>query len=204
MKPYIVGVAGGTGAGKSTLAFGLQDLFTGRVTILHLDDYFKPADQVQEIEGMKVWDHPESLFLNKMIADLKKLRRGESAEVMTKSPRLNPTFYETYKRIPVRHDAADIIVVEGFLVLAIPEIREQLDLKIYLDAPFEVHLSRRVHGKVHNFPPEYDRKILKPMHDRYVVNSKKHADLVLDCQRKSQREVLEAVAEEIKTHLTTD
>jgi uridine kinase len=190
---YVLAVCGGSGSGKSTLAFGLQDRFPGQVLILHIDDYFRPESEVPVLQGMASWDDPQAVYSDKMINDLAQLKAGETVTVKTKSPRLNPDFLKTGARIPVEFEPRPLIVVEGFLALHFQGLRKLYDYAIYLDVPFEVHTSRRVHGKLHNFSTEYDEKVLKPMHEQYVTPSRQYADLTLQVGAMNQQQVLEKV-----------
>jgi uridine kinase len=193
MQSFVVGIAGGSGTGKSTLAFGLADAYPHKALVFHIDDYFKPEDKVPSLHGMKNWDTPAALYTDKLVHDLSLLKSGKPVVVSTKSPRLNPEFLKTGQRIPVEFNPAPLIIVEGFLVLYIEALRELLDIAIYLDAPYELRTSRRLHGKLHNFPPEYDDLILKTMHEQYVLPSKERADEVIEVAELSPQEVLEHV-----------
>lgn len=198
MSPYLIGAAGGSGSGKSTLAFGLEKDFPNQVSIFHIDDYFKPEHDVPHVNGIPNWDSPESLYAEKMVADLAKLKLGQSAIINTKSPKLNPDFLVTGKRIPVEFKPKPLIVVEGFLALYFEGIRNLLDKSIYLDAPFSVHTGRRLHGKLHKFPPEYDELILRPMHELYVKPTKLYADLLINVTDMEADKVLKEVIDKLE------
>ena len=204
MHPFVVGIAGGSGSGKSTVAFGLEDKFPGQVTVFHVDDYFKPAAEVPVLEGLTNWDDPEALYHEKMIHDLALLKAGQTAVINTKSPRLNPDFPETRQRIPVEFQPRPLIVVEGFLALHFPGLRQLLDLSVFLDAPFDLHIARRVHSKQlkAEFPDDYQERIIRPMHEKYVAPSKQYADGVIDVSETPQETVLEQVTELILQRTT--
>src|SRR5690349_16618679 len=138
MTPYVVGLAGGSGSGKSTLAFGVADALPGDVLVFHLDDYFRPEEEVPVKEGMVYWDDPRALYAGKMVTDLARLKAGERAIINTKSPRLNPDFIKTGKRLPVEFEPKRLIIAEGFLTLHYSGLRRLLDLSIYLDSPFDL------------------------------------------------------------------
>ncbi len=193
MKSFVVGLCGGSGAGKSTLAFSLEDSYPGKVTVFHLDDYFRPSDEVPKLHGLTNWDDPRALYSDKMIKDLSALKNGRTTIINTKSPRLNPDFLKTGKRIPVEFRPNTLIVVEGFLTFYFKELRDLIDFSVYLEAPYELHTSRRVHGKLHNFPSQYNDLVLKPMHEKYVYPYKKFADMVLGINGLSKEKVLEEV-----------
>jgi uridine kinase len=196
-NPFLLGVCGGSGAGKSTLAFGLEDRFPHKVLVVHLDDYFRPEAGVPLLHGMKNWDSPDAVYHDKIVADLKLLKSGQPVTINTKSPRLNPDFLKTGKRIPVLFEPKPLIVVEGFLTLHYPLLRGLLDIKIYLDAPYELHSKRRVHGKLYNFLSQYNDLVLKPMHNQYVLPSKQYADVAIDIAAKNQQQVLDEVCEHL-------
>ena len=193
MNNFVIGIAGGSGSGKSTLAFNLLDTWPDKSLVFHIDDYFKPESDVPKVQGITNWDSPEALYVEKMVHDLGLLKHGQSAVINTKSPRLNPTFLQTGKRIPIEFQPKPLIIVEGFLSLHLEAIRKLLDLKIYLEAPFELHISRRIHGKLHNFPAEYDEVVLKPMHEQFVLPSKRYADEIIEISKLSENEVLKKV-----------
>jgi uridine kinase len=160
---------------------------------LQLDDYFRPEADVPVMNGYANWDDPEALFHQKMAADLKTLKAGQSIIVNTKRPQLNPDFLKTGKRIPIEFAPKPLIVAEGFLILHYPEIRRQLDLSVYLEAPLDHNLPRRAHGKLHNFPNDYDELVLKPMHHKFVKPSQQYAGQVLDVSNLSAEQVLDGV-----------
>src|SRR5487761_1558705 len=189
MSNFVLGIAGGSGAGKSTVAFGLVDKWPEDTLIFHLDDYFKPEKDVPKVDGLANWDSPEALYVDKMVQDLALLKSGQPAVINTKSPRLNPDFLKTGKRIPIEFQPKSLIVVEGFLSLHFKALRKLMDLTVYLEAPYELHTSRRVHGKLHNFPPEYDELILRPMHEQYVLPSKQFADQMIEVGKLSKEQV---------------
>jgi uridine kinase len=195
MTNFVLGIAGGSGAGKSTLAFGLEDKWPKDTLVFHLDDYFKPEDDVPKVRNLTNWDSPEALYSEKMARDLQLLKTGVSAVINTKSPRLNPDFLQTGKRIPVEFKPKPLIVVEGFLSFHFEALRRLMDLSVYLDAPYELHSSRRIHGKLHKFPPEYDEYILRPMHEQYVAPSKQYADVVMDVAVLTKNQALQKMVE---------
>ncbi len=201
MTPYIIGICGGSGSGKSTLSFALEDYSPDKVTIFHVDDYFKPEDEVPLLKGMRNWDDPRAIDSEKMVRDLTSLKSGKTVTINTKSPRLNPGFLKTGKRIPIDFKPKPLIIVEGFLALYFEELRKLFDATIYLEAHFELHTSRRIHGKLHNFPENYNELVLKPMHERYVYPFKKNSDLIINVESLTPVEVAVAVRKFIEPKL---
>jgi uridine kinase len=186
--PFVLGIAGGTGSGKSSLAFGLQDKFPGNVALLQLDDYFIPEGEMSRMAGFSNWDDPDSLNHEKFAADLASLIGGKAISVATKNSRLNPDYYTTYRYKTVEIEPKPLIVVEGFMLLHYPAIRQLLSKSVYLDAPFDVISSRRIHPADN----AYKQGVIAPMLENYVRPSAEHADLVIDVAQNSQDQVLEA------------
>ena len=189
MKPIFIGIAGGTGAGKSTLCAAVQDKYPDKIGLIMLDDYFKPSAEVPKLEGHINWDHPDALYLDKLAKDLSQLAQGNSVIINTKNKRLNPAYNITDKRIPFEFQPKPIMLVEGFLVLFDERVRKFLTTSIWLDADHDTRWGRRVHFKY----PEYEEKVLKSMHMQFVEPTKKYADHVFDATRLTKKQVLEKV-----------
>jgi uridine kinase len=188
---FILGIAGGSGAGKSTLAYGIEDKFPGKVVVINLDDYFLPMDKIPKIKNMMAWDDPAALDIDRLVKDLTNLKAGKPVTINTKSTRLNPEFTSTRQKKAIVYEPKPIIVVDGWLLLWFEDIRELLDFSIYLDAPFDLHMSRRdPSNKQEPFDPVYDEMILKPMHEQYVDKSKHYADITLDVRELTADAVL--------------
>lgn len=197
MKPFILGLAGGSGSGKSTLAFGLQDLLDGKATIVHLDDYFKKEADVPRFANVANWDDPEALRHQQMVADIKDLIKGKAVSIYTKSPRLNPEYAKNEQRIYVEHQPNPLIIVEGFLTLHYPDLRKLINFSIYLKAPFDTHIERRVHGT----NTYYSNNVIKPMHEKYVSPSESYADKVIEVTDNPKEQVLKEVVTVLPKHL---
>jgi uridine kinase len=200
MRVKFVGVAGGSGSGKSTLCETLREKYPDLVGLVQLDDYYKPADSVPKLQGMTNWECPESLFINRLVKDLSELKRGNPVVINTKNDRLNPEFKSTGKRIPVIFQPRPIVLVEGFLVLAISSIRGHFVKSIWLHTSLNVRLSRRLHQSQSN---EYKKKVLVPMHEKYSEPSKKYASHILDTSALTTTQVLEEVEKLLSRVLKT-
>ena len=196
MPPIFVGIAGGTGSGKSTLCTALQNKHPVAVGLIQLDDYFKPEAEVPKLEGMTNWDHPNALSLAKLARDLFELAEGNPVVINTKNELLNPAYKRTKKRIPVEFRPKPVMLVEGFLVLWDERIRRFFATAIWLDIDHDVRWARRVHFKY----PEYEEKVLIPMHQRYVEPTKQYATHVIDIANKSKEEILAEVENIISRH----
>jgi uridine kinase len=180
--PYCVGIAGGTGSGKTTLARTVRGLLgPDTVTIVEADCYYRDLSHLNTQDRHMVnFDHPDALDLTLLSAHLRELRSGRAvlahAYDFTTHCRTDRTF--ELKPRP-------IIIVEGILVLACPEIAPQLDLKVHIDERAEVRRVRRMlrdcreRGRTPEMSAlQYDRDVL-PMHARFVEPGKKNADIIL-------------------------
>ena len=199
MKVTCIGIVGGSGAGKSTLCMALLDAYPDHIGLVQLDDYFKPSEEMPVVDGIVSSDHPESLYLDQIAEDLKELKKGNSVFINTKNERLNPDYKETGKRMRVQFVPKPIILVEGFLVLQDQAIRDQLSTSIWLDVPHDIRWSRRVHFKY----DEDEKKILIPMHEKYVEPSKIYAEHCIDVSNQTKEQVFEQVKEILTPYLST-
>ncbi len=195
MEPVFIAIAGGTGAGKSTLCAALQEKYPDLIGLIQLDDYFKPSSEVPKIGDLSNWDHPDSLYLDKLAHDLEELSKGKPVIINTKNEKLNPEYRRTDKRIPVEFKPKPIMLVEGYLVLFDERMRRLFKTSIWLDVDHDTRWARRVHFKY----PEYEEKILLPMHKQFVEPTRKYAGHVIDVSRLTPEEVLERVEKIIFT-----
>ena len=186
MKPFLIGIAGGTGSGKSTLALGLRKAYPDQVTTVHLDDYYYPPEYVPKFKEMLNYEDPESLDIERLVFDLTALKRGEAVVIHAKDHTVKAEYGKASPREYKDFEPRRFVVVEGFLTLWPSALRALFDLKVYLEAPFELHLGRRIHFMMDG----YAETVLKPMHDKYVAGSKQYADIVLDVADLSAEEVL--------------
>jgi uridine kinase len=172
-----VAIAGGSGSGKSTLSYSLIDQFPAVFGMLQLDDYTKPKDQIPVLHGMLNYDDPEALTPEKFLRDMMTLKRGKSVKVMTKSEKFNPDYYEKGK-IEIEVKPKGIMLVEGYMTLCFPMLRNFYDYSFYLDLDSQTRERRRVTGKY--FDEKYNKLVLRPMHEKHVEPTKKLADIVID------------------------
>ena len=180
----MIGVAGGSQAGKTTLARGLSDRLGADVSVLGFDEYYHDLVHLTPDERALVnYDHPDSLDVDLLVSHLDGLLAGRPAEV--------PVYdFITHTRTGTtrRVDPRPVIVVDGILVLAFPVIRERLDVSVFVEAPPEVRLARRLDRDVRERgrTPEGVRTqfaaTVAPMHDAFVSPCRDLADLTLDGQ----------------------
>lgn len=182
MKTTIIGVAGGTASGKSTLVKKLQDAFKGEsvITICH-DYYYKAHDELSYEERTQLnYDHPSAFDTDMMIADIKKLKEGIAIDCPVYSfvnhNRTNKT---------LRINPAQVIIIDGILILENQELRDLMDVKVYVDTDADVRLGRRLLRDVQERGRSIESVLsqyfctVKPMHDEFVEPSKRYADLIV-------------------------
>lgn len=189
MKTSIVGVSGGSGAGKTTLSEKLLEKYPDKVTLLQLDDYFYSREKLPILHNEPNFDHPDAVNFDKLIHDLNELRNGRSITVETRNLRVNPNYWETRQRIPVEVEPKPIILVEGFLLYYDERVRRMLDKKIWLEAPHDLRWERRMSPKNRG----YEENVYKPMYEQHAEPTKEFADLVIDVSDKSADEVFAGI-----------
>lgn len=180
--PLLVGIAGGTGSGKSTIAQKIAEGLpqSGVVTIDH-DSYYKDHAELSHAERMALnYDHPESLDNDLLVAHLDRLRAGEAVEV----PQYD---FVRHRRAEVtRHVVpAPVIIVEGILVFNEPRVRERLDVKLFVDTDADIRVFRRIardmqdRGRSLKQVREQYMGTVRPMHLQFVEPSKRWADIII-------------------------
>ncbi len=181
MKPIIVGIAGGSGSGKSTFADRLSVCFAEKCLVIRHDDYYRDRSDLSFEERAALnYDEPAALETELLCSHLRLLKRGDGVVI--------PEYdFETHLRKPTGREvaAAEIIVVEGILVLAEPTLREMLDIKIFVDTDADIMATRRIlrDCKARGRTPEGCFKqymtSVKPMLEKHVLPSKKYASIII-------------------------
>ena len=183
MKTTIIGIAGGTASGKTTIAKKIyeQTKSYGTIALIRMDDYYKTFPNIPVDEnGNKNFDHPDSYDTPLLVSDLMKLQQGMDIEKpiydFVISNRSNDT--ETIH-------ASDVIILEGIMTFAILEIRKCLDIKIFVDTPDDIRFIRRLERDLVDRKRSVDSIIkqyltsVRPMHHAFVEPSKIFADLII-------------------------
>lgn len=191
VPPALYVIAGGSGSGKSTLAEGLARRFPSW-TIVHLDDYQKPKEQVPRLGRHRNWDHPDALDFEALLRDLRALLRGEPVTIMARS-QTDPAEHGT----PTRIVPGTALVLEGYLALWHPEVRALARYSVFLDAPRDMRLARRRWKK----GDDYVREVLMPMHDLHLAPTMRHARLVVHIGSSPPESILETVVRCLGPHL---
>lgn len=180
MNSIIIGIAGGTGSGKSTFTNRLKDLFQDQVSVIYHDNYYKAHDDIPFEERKKLnYDHPDALETGLLVEHLKQLKAGHVIQCPTYNYSLHTRAKETITIEPKR-----VILLEGILVLCDKRLRELLDIKIFVDADADERILRRIvrdtaeRGRdIENIIDQY-LSTVKPMHNLYVEPTKIYADVI--------------------------
>jgi len=173
--PYLIGVAGPSCSGKSTLCESVAEKYK-EVAHLKLDDFFKNTEEFPMFSKWRNWELPGNLKLEELHAALVKLKNGKEATVPVYAKRIGK--YIGNRTVKPNK----ILIVEGFLLFYPKKIRELFDLKLFLDVPEKVQLSRRIRRQS-DFDVEYFYKVTTPMYKKYGGDAVKHADYVIDANR---------------------
>ena len=178
----IIGIAGGTGSGKTTVVKQIVDQSPeNEVGVISQDSYYNDLSHLERAERAKVnFDHPSSIDFDLLIAHLKQLREGQTVQTpiysFVEETRLGKTLSTPPRKV---------MIVEGILVLSNPKLRELFDIKIFVHADSDERLIRRLQRDIkerghdlEQVPPRY-QKAVKPMHEQFIEPSKGFADLII-------------------------
>ena len=201
-KVLVIGIAGGTGSGKTTITRKLCENFGPDVSVINHDNYYKAHHNMPYEERAKLnYDHPNAFDTDMLIEHLKQLRRGESVVCPVYDYTVHDRSQETVTIKPAR-----VIIVEGILIFENRELCDQMDIKIYVDADADVRILRRIVRDVRDRGRSLDSVInqylttVKPMHEQFVEPSKRNADIIVP-QGGHNRVALEMVMERVRAHL---
>ncbi|MCE9571879.1 MAG: uridine kinase [Deltaproteobacteria bacterium] len=182
VRPLIIGIAGGTGSGKTTVAAKLAAAIPdGRCAVIDHDAYYRDQSGLSQEEREQLnYDHPSSLESALLATHLAELRAGRAVDV----PRYDYATH-TRRRDSRRVAPAPVIIVEGILVFVEASLREQMDIKLFVDTDADIRLMRRIRrdleqrGRTFASVRDQYYATVRPMHLEFVEPSKRHADLIL-------------------------
>ena len=182
MKPVIIGIAGGTGSGKTTVARAIYDrVGNERIEWISHDSYYRNFDALTAEEKHHInYDHPDSLETELLARHLDVLVKGSSVDVPVYDFASHSRKSETHRVEPRR-----VIIVEGILVLAEVELRKRIDIKLFVDTPPDIRFMRRLvrdiktRGRSVESVIEQYVTTVRPMHEEFVEPSKRYADLII-------------------------
>ena len=177
----VIGIAGGTGSGKTTLMQNIMEQFGQDVTVLSHDNYYRRLDHLPMEARRKVnYDEPAALETELMLSHLEALRSGFAIDCPVYDFSQHNRSDRTIRLVPKK-----VIIVEGILIFENEALRELMDIKIFVDTDADVRLCRRIQRDVRDRGRTIESVIdqyqttIKPMHEKYVEPSKKHADIVV-------------------------
>ena len=200
----VIGIAGGSGSGKTTLMKNLVQKFASEAAVVSHDNYYKRHDEMSYEERSQInYDEPAAFDTELMVQHLQQLREGE--------PILCPVYdYTVHNRSDetVRVEPRQVIIVEGILIFENEALRDQMDIRIFVDTDADVRLCRRIKRDVNkrgrtleSVLTQYQQTV-KPMHEKYVEPSKKYANLIVPEGGKNYV-ALDMIVDRIQRHLTT-
>ena len=198
----VIGIAGGTGSGKTTITKKIRQRFGDDVSVIYHDNYYKAHHDMSYEDRAKLnYDHPDSFDTELFIEDVKKLKRGETVE----SPVYDYSIHDrTDKTVTVK--PAKVVVVEGILIFQSIELCNEMDIKIYVDTDADVRILRRIVRDVRDRGRSLESVVdqylstVKPMHEQFVEPSKRRADVIIP-EGGHNQVAMEMVMERVRAHL---
>ena len=177
----VIGIAGGSGSGKTTLVKNLMAQFGPKITVLSHDNYYKRHDEMTYEERCLInYDEPAAFENDLMVEHLRLLKSGQSIRCPVYDYTVHNRSNETTLVVPKR-----VIIVEGILIFADEQLRELMDIRIFVDTDADIRLCRRIKRDVNKRGRTLEsvlmqyQQTVKPMHEKYVEPSKRFANLVV-------------------------
>ena len=179
MNTIFIGIAGGTGSGKTTLTEHLKQHFGDDISVVHHDSYYKYQDRPFEERCKQNYDHPDAFETDLMVKQLRELKEGKPIRCPVYSYAEHQRTSETQLVLPSK-----VVIVEGILIFQDPRLREMLDIKIFVETDADVRILRRALRDVRDRGRTLESVItqylttVKPMHEQFVEPSRKYADII--------------------------
>ena len=199
----VIGIAGGSGSGKTTLMKNLMESFGEVTTVISHDNYYKRHDELTYEERCLLnYDEPAAFDTELMVQQLNQLRHGQAIDCPVYDFTIHNRSNETVRIVP-----AKVIIVEGILIFENEDLRNLMDIRIFVDADADIRLCRRIKRDVNKRGRSLEsvlmqyQQTVKPMHELYVEPSKRHANIVVPEGGKNLV-ALEMIADRIARHLS--
>ena len=198
----VIGIAGGTGSGKTTITRRLMERFKDDVSVIYHDNYYKEHHHMTYEERAKLnYDHPDAFETELLVEAVKELKAGRSVQC----PVYDYTIHDrSDKTITVK--PAKVIIVEGILIFQCKELCREMDIKIYVDTDADTRILRRIVRDVRDRGRSLESVVnqylntVKPMHEQFVEPSKRNADIIIP-EGGHNQVALEMVMERVRGHL---
>ncbi len=198
----VIGIAGGTGSGKTTITNQIKERLGADVTVITHDNYYNAQHEMTlEERSLVNYDHPDAYETSLLIEHLAALRRGETVEVPVYDFSISDRTDQTTTVAPSR-----VIIVEGILIFVDKELRDLMDVKVFVDADADVRILRRILRDVKERGRSLESVVnqylttVKPMHELFVEPSKKYADVIIPTGGQNIV-ALDMLVNRIETHL---
>ena len=197
-----IGVAGGTGSGKTTITKRLIECFGDNVSVVYHDNYYKALHHMTYEERCKVnYDHPDAFETDLMIQQLRALKNGEAVNCPVYDYSVHNRSEKTTLIKP-----AKVIIVEGILIFQNPQLCKEMDIKMFVDTDADVRILRRIVRDVRDRGRSLESVVnqylstVKPMHELYVDPSRRNADVIIP-EGGHNKVAMEMVMERIRAHV---
>ena len=198
----VIGIAGGTGSGKTTITRRLMQRFGGDVSVIYHDNYYKAHHDMPYEERAKLnYDHPDAFDTDLLIQAVRDLKAGKAVTCPVYDYTVHDRSTETVTVRPAR-----VVIVEGILIFENRELCDLMDIKVFVDTDADVRILRRIIRDVRDRGRSLESVVnqylntVKPMHERYVEPSKRNADIIVP-EGGHNRVALELLMERVRAHL---
>ena len=178
----VIGIAGGSGSGKTTVVKAITNQLNGRVVVIPQDSYYKDSSHLPMEERQKInFDHPEAIDWKLLCQQVRELKQGKTIE----QPVYSYITCSRSKTETVTVEPADVIIVEGILIFTCKELRDQMNIKIFVDADDDDRLMRIIlrdiaeRGRNIDTAIQHYTETVKPMHLQFIEPSKRFADIIV-------------------------
>lgn len=198
----IIAIAGGSGSGKSTIAYHLEDAYPQVFEVFNLDDYQKVEGSLNlpKRYGKINWDHPDIIDWEKALKDISTLQKGEDVIIRSWAHRSNPDYFKHNNMVTRKIRPKKILIVEGYFALFDARLRKLYKRSYYLDINIKESIKRRKKFD----DAKYDKKILISMHKKYVEPTKKHASLVIDTSKLDIPSIFKKIDKDLQNYFPDD
>ena len=178
----VIGIAGGSGSGKTTVVKTITRQLSGRVVVIPQDSYYKDSSHLPMEERQKInFDHPDAIDWKLLCQQIRELKQGRTVE----QPVYSYITCSRSKTETVTVEPAEVIIVEGILIFTCKELRDQMNIKIFVDADSDDRLMRIIvrdmeeRGRTIEMAIDHYQETVKPMHLQFIEPSKRYADIII-------------------------